>query len=351
MFVDFWLLRSGGYIMFSRIQRLSDGDDHGTGNDKIVRESTLERTSVGQGEVRNSSNALGNLATVGLAVLGEHGTAGEDTTGGETAVGSARSLTLGLDLGLDLDGVGSVHGELGERLDGEVGALGTGLDEGSGEGEDGAGTESGIKCLGDGDLAAKDTDGRLVSGFDGEDGAGNAQDGGVLEERSGAKVGGDTDVLEDGGSLDHRGSVGEAKLVLAGLDGLDAVLGEGGLQERDVLGLGLANLLEVGNFDVVEAEGLEVGVGELGESLTVEGLLEVFQGQSTVRDGLVGVRLKVSRRGGREGLTTGGYPSQSVRRWHQPSGPAQPECDTIADGESNGYQKEPQKQYPRGQGG
>lgn len=199
-------------------------------------------------------------------------------------MGSARGLTLGLDLGLDLNGVGSVHGQLGERLDGEVGTLGAGLDEGSGEGEDGAGTESGIKGLGDGDLAAKDTDGGLMSGFDGENGAGNAQNGGVLEERSGAQVGGDTDVLEDGGGLDHGGGVGEAKLVLAGLDGLDAVLGERGLQERDVLGLGLANLLEVGNLDVVEAEGLEVGVGELGETLTVEGLLEVFQGQGTVRD-------------------------------------------------------------------
>lgn len=119
--------------------------------------------------------------------------------------------------------------------------------------------------------------------LDGEDGAGGREDGLVGEERRGAEVGGDADVFEDGGRHDHAGGVGEAKLVLAGLDGLDAVLRERGLQQADVLGLGLADLLEVGDLLLVEAEGGKVGVGELGEALAVKGLFEVLEGEGAGR--------------------------------------------------------------------
>lgn len=176
------------------------------------------------------------------------------------------------------------HGQLGKGVDFQVGALGAGLDKGGGEGEDGAGPEGRVKGLRDGDLLGEDADGGLVARLDGEDGAGGAEDGLVGEEGRGAEVGRDADVFEDGGRLDHAGGVGEAKVVLAGLDGLDAALGERGLQQADVLGLGLADLLQVADLLLVEAEGGKVGLGELGEALAVKGLFEIFEGEGAAGD-------------------------------------------------------------------
>lgn len=106
-----------------------------------------------------------------------------------------------------------------------------------------------------------------------------AEDGFVAEEGRGAEVGRHADIFEDGSRLHHAGGVGEAKVVLAALDGFHAALREGRLEETDVLGLGLADLLQVGNLLLVEAERGKVGLFELGEAFAVKGLFEVFEGE------------------------------------------------------------------------
>lgn len=178
-----------------------------------------------------------------------------------------------------LDVLAGGHGERGEGLDGEVGAFGAGFDEGCCEGEDGAGADGRVEGLRDGDLLGEDADGGLVTSLDGEDRARGTQDRSVGEERCRAEIGRDADVFENGGRGDHAGCVGEAKIVRTRLDGLDARLRERGLEETDVGGLGLADLLEVGDGEGVEAEGGKVGVGELGKALAVEGLFEVLKSQ------------------------------------------------------------------------
>lgn len=287
--------------------RLRDDHGHGPGDNEVVRNSSSQRRALGEGHVGDASNALGHLAAFCLGKLGKGGAAGKDAAGREGAVGGAGARGgIGLDAKVGADGedaalasalaggaAGSVaacpfggaarlHGELGKGFNLEVGALGAGLDEGGGEGEDGAGPEGRVKGLGHGDLLGEDADGGLVAGLDGEDGAGGAEDGLVGEQRCGAEVRRDANVLEHGGRLDHGGGVGEAKLVLARLHGLHAALRERRLQQADVLGLGLANLLQVRNGLLVETERGKVGGRELGEALAVKGLFEVFQGQSAM---------------------------------------------------------------------
>lgn len=268
------------------MELLSNSHGHGTSSNVIVHQLGGHRYLLGQRYIGDASDKLGHF-TLSVLEFGKEGFGtGCESAGGRRGVGAAFSLDA--KFGADRERLaarafaacraGAVHhDELGKGVNLEVGALGARLDKGSGEGEDGAGAEGRVKGLGHGNLLGEDADGGLVTGLDGEDGAGGAEDGLVREQRRGAEVCREANVFEDGGRLHHAGGVGEAKLVLAGLDGLHAALGEGGLQQADVLGLGLANLLEVVDFLLVEAEGGKIGGGKLGEALLVKGVFEIFE--------------------------------------------------------------------------
>jgi hypothetical protein len=130
-----------------------------------------------------------------------------------------------------------------ECLDVEVRTLGAGLDELSGEGEDGTGLESSVESSRDWLGAGCDTDESLVTGLDGENGTSSGEDIGRVDKGSGAKVGRDTDSLKDTGGLDHGVGAGKGsvKVVLARLDGLRAGSCDSGLESSDVGGLSLSN--------------------------------------------------------------------------------------------------------------
>lgn len=108
--------------------------------------------------------------------------------------------------------------------------------------------------------------------LNGQDGPGGAEDGLVRQQRRGAQVRGDADVFQHGGRGDHARGVGEVEVVLAALHGLDAALGERRLQQGYVLLLGLADLRQVLDLLLIEAEGGKVGFLEFGEAFAVEGL-------------------------------------------------------------------------------
>lgn len=179
------------------------------------------------------------------------------------------------------------HGERGECLDVEVGAIGTRDDEGCREGEDGTRAQRRIERLRHSDLLGKHANGRLVPRLDSEDRAGGAQDALVRQERRGAEIGRNTNVLEYGGRGNHAGGIGELEVILACLNGLDAALSEGRLQESDVLGLGGADVLEVRDGRRVEAKGGEVRVGKLSKASSVEGFFEVLKSQGAVGGSVV----------------------------------------------------------------
>lgn len=171
------------------------------------------------------------------------------------------------------------QGQGWERSQDQVRPLRAALDKRRSERKDLLRRERGVERLGDGNHPAGGADKGLVAGLDGEDGAGGGEDGAVGDEGGGAEVGRYTHVLEDGGGGDHAGGVGEAEVVCARLDGLDAGLGEGGLEKHDVLLFGLADLGQVLDLALVKAEGLEVGDREAGEALLVEGCFEPFEGE------------------------------------------------------------------------
>lgn len=199
----------------------------------------------------------------------------ERGTGRLSGVGKLQVLANGSLLGvLESDGR--------EGLDVEVGAFGAGLDELSGEGEDGAGLESSVESGGDGLGAGCDADESLVAGLDSDDGTSGGEDVGRVDERSGTEVGRDTDGLKDTGGLDHGVGAGKGgvEVVLAWLDGLCAGSCDGGLESSDVGGLSLANTHEGLDLTFTQTESHEVGHGELGETLLVVFRFEMLGGQS-----------------------------------------------------------------------
>ena len=68
---------------------------------------------------------------------------------------------------------------------------------------------------------------------------------------------------------------------MAGLDGLDAGLGDGGLQQRNVGLFAGANAEQIGDLLLGEAEGGKVGRGEFGEALLIECSLEPLEREGT----------------------------------------------------------------------
>ena len=268
--------------------RLRHLHHHGPSHDELVGKLAIQRPGVRQVDVRHAGQVLGHHAAGGLVEGREDGAAG-DAAGGEGAVrGAGRGVALELDSGTGSDGSGAGAGGHGEGREGrqdQVRALGAARDEGRGEREDLLGRQGRVKGLGNGDALAGGADEGLVAGLDREDGTGGGQDRAVRNKGSGAEVGRHADVLEDGGGADHAGGGGEAKVVGARLHGLDTGLGDGALQEGDVLLLSLADLQEVVDLPLLEAESLEVGGGELGETLLVEGRFEPLEREGTVEEG------------------------------------------------------------------
>ena len=106
----------------------------------------------------------------------------------------------------------------------------------------------------------------------------------------GTQVGADAHALKDRGCLDEVRDVCDAKVVRAGGHWGRAGLGESGGQECNVRGLVRGDFLQVGIEGRVEAAGCEVGLGEVGQSFSVEGVFQVLEGESIVEDVGVGDR-------------------------------------------------------------
>lgn len=233
----------------------------------------------GDHKVALASDVVGDLA--GAVLQGGELLAAD---GEVRAEGSARGLGLvneGDAVAAESAG-GVVERNRGEGGEVEERTLRAGNKEGSGQGEDRTRAERGVEGGRDGLGGLGDTDEGLVAGLDGRDGRGDTENGRVGDERGSTKVGGDADGLEGAGGRDHGGGISEAEVVLAGLDGLEASLGDGTEEEGDVSGLSLADLLQGGDALVAKAEGAEIVIGEGGEALRVESRLEVLSSQSAV---------------------------------------------------------------------
>lgn len=256
---------------------------HRPGEHNVIGNDARQRPGAGDGDVDDARQALGHGAAAdGGVERGEGGAADEAGAGEAAELGAGGLVRLELNLGAGNERGGGLAGgerEAGEGREREVAALGARRDEGRGEREDHLGRERRVERRGDGDDGRGGADKGLVARLDREDGGGRREDAGVREELGGAGVGRDADVLEHGGRGHHGRGVGEAKVVLAGLHGLDAGLRERALQENDVRLLGLANLGEVLDLALREAEGLEVADGELLEAQSVELGLEVLEGE------------------------------------------------------------------------
>ena len=110
-----------------------------------------------------------------------------------------------------------------------------------------------------------------MAGFGGEDATGCGEVVGGGDVGGSAKVGTDTDALEHGGEGDEGLRVRVREAVDAFGRRSLAEAGEDGREESDVRGLVGVDSLEV-RVDVwTEASGCELGCGEVGNSLTVEG--------------------------------------------------------------------------------
>lgn len=266
--------------------RSGDSEHHWSSNDDVIRDGAIGRNGVDEVEVDDTRQALRSLAsTVGES--SECGTGGGAANSEGTGLGLSRSRGLNRELlgtsSQDLL-LGSVHGDGGEGSQDQVAASGARLDEGSGEREDLLGRQGGIEGVGGRSSTGHDADEALVASLDRVDGSGSSKHLGIRDDGCGAEVGGHTDLLENGGGLHHGlgRRKGLAKVVLAGLDGLDACLGEGALDDLDVGGLGGTNGNEVVDLGLRQAQGEELVLANGSEALLVEAGLEPLQSQGTM---------------------------------------------------------------------
>lgn len=120
-----------------------------------------------------------------------------------------------------------------------------------------------------------------MSGLGGEDGTGGGEVVGVGDLVGSSKVSGDSDVLDGGGETEERVDVGVGELVRASIGG---GISEGGGEESDVASLVHRDLSDSSSDPGGLASGDEGSLVELAESLRVEGVLEVLEGQGVVED-------------------------------------------------------------------
>ncbi len=129
-----------------------------------------------------------------------------------------------------------------------------------------------------------------MAGLDGQDGPGRGQVGCTHDVGRGAQVRAHTHALEDGGRLDEARDVGDAEVVRAGGHWGCARFGESGGQEGNVGGLVRGDFLQVGVESRVEAACCELGLSEVLQTCSVEGVFEMLQGESIVENVGVGDR-------------------------------------------------------------
>lgn len=141
-----------------------------------------------------------------------------------------------------------------------------------------------LLCLRERTLAEIGAQVRTVARFDGEDAAGSSQVAFVGDLLCSTEVGGRSDAFEDAGGCDEGFDARDAEGVGAFLNGLDAGSFETGGEEVDMRGFVSTDCLQVLVEGAVVAGGFEVGFGEVGESLTVEFVFEVFEGQGVAED-------------------------------------------------------------------
>lgn len=108
---------------------------------------------------------------------------------------------------------------------------------------------------------------------------------GALDELGSTQVCTDTDALEDIGNSQERGHISEAEVVCALRNGSGTSGSQTSSEEVDVSLLIELDLLQVVQEGCLESSGLEVGQGELGDGLAVEGVFQVLEGQSILEDG------------------------------------------------------------------
>lgn len=161
----------------------------------------------------------------------------------------------------------------GESLDVQVRPLRTAVDELGREREHGPRSQRGIERRGHRLGARRHADERLVSCLDSDDRRRSGKHIGGVNKGRGTEVGGYTDGFEDAGGGYHGLCVLErgVEVVVAGFDGFGSGAGDGGLEGGYVGGFCLADGHEGFDLGVCEAEGGEVGHGEFGEALGVEG--------------------------------------------------------------------------------
>jgi hypothetical protein len=254
-------------------------------DDGVVGSSGVAR---GKDNVCLTSKVLGDNdleATVDLLGVDKGGA----SDGDEGSVDLALDLVAG---GAELDGgaaldllVGAGGSEHGERLDGQRGViLGARGDEGRSQGVDLVVVERGVEGLGERRLLDGAADEGAVACLDRQDRAGGRQVCLRHDVGGGAEVRGDTNALEDRGGGQEALHACHAEVVGALLDGDGAGGGQGGGEERDVGRLIAADGLDAVVDGRVVAGGGEVGLGEVGETLLVEVVLEVLEGQGVVED-------------------------------------------------------------------
>lgn len=146
-----------------------------------------------------------------------------------------------VEAGVGRDGAVGTDGQSGEGLEGQSAVRrGARLDKGRSDREDLVKVQGGVlgarpaRVLEDGRV-----DPGLVAGLGSEDRAGDGDVGLLGDAGSGAEVGRDTDVLDEGREAKEGLDVGHGELVRAGLDGSGA---EGAREEGDVLGFVLGDL-------------------------------------------------------------------------------------------------------------
>jgi hypothetical protein len=123
-----------------------------------------------------------------------------------------------------------------------------------------------------------------MPGLDGEDAASGSQVILAHDAGGGAEVGADTDTLEDGGCDDEAVDIGDTECICALSNWVGASSLKTTGQEVDV-GLLIGTDGNDVLADVLAIAGmLEVPLGKLGESFTVEGVLEMFESKRVVEN-------------------------------------------------------------------
>lgn len=274
-----------------------DLKDSGSGNSGVVGDGGVAGGEDGVDLTVGASVANGD-SCVDLAVLddsrGEHGSVSQREGDVERASRDGHASSKVELNGSTLDkrrGSVGTSGQCGESLDGK-GRVGcrAGLDEGSCERVDLVEVEGDIERLRRGLESQAVADERAVTGLDGQDAASGGQVCLVGDEGSSTEVGAHTDTLEDLSSGNESGRGEVAEVVCAGVDGSDTSTLESGGQEVNMDLLITTDLLEVSvELRAVEASGSEVLLGELGDTLGVEGCLEVLESQGVVEDDTIDV--------------------------------------------------------------